>query len=248
MSSSQPTIPTSPEAPSVPISSQPSSSSPSSSTLSTNASELPRIVANDPKRTGFDPQTSWWMNYFKILSGSITPEGTFHYRESRYIANEERDCKTCEKWRDYALRHSPTVVFLQQKIEALNGKIDASNVVCARCPARLTEDGQVHRSSGGFDPGSGILICANEIRSQGHLEDTLSHEMVHAWDHLRWKMDWAGDKNLKQAAYQSFDVERRVQMDERGADETELDPNTAIPGLRAQASGRVITSSAALQG
>ncbi|GAW19246.1 hypothetical protein ANO14919_087310 [Xylariales sp. No.14919] len=205
MSSSQPTTPPSPETPIIPISSQtqPSaaSSSPSSSTASRiDAAELPRIVNNDPKRTGFDPRTKWWVNYFKILTGSVTPEGAFHYRESRYIANEERDCRTCEKWRDFALQHSPTVVFLRQKIAALNGNIDASNVVCARCPARLTEDGQVHRSSGGFDPGSGILICANEIRSQGHLEDTLAHEMVHAWDHLRWKVDWAGDKNLQQAA------------------------------------------------
>ncbi|KAF2965194.1 hypothetical protein GQX73_g8395 [Xylaria multiplex] len=194
MSSSPSTIPPSSSQ------TQPSPSSPSSPVSSANASELPQIVANDPKRTGFDPQTSWWINYFKIITGSITPEGAFHYRESRYIANEERDCKTCEKWRDYALQHSPTVVFLRQKIAALNGNIDASNVVCARCPARLTADGQVHRSSGGFDPGSGILICANEITSRGHLEDTLAHEMVHAWDHLRWKMDWVGDKNLKQAA------------------------------------------------
>ncbi|KAI0405738.1 peptidase M76 family-domain-containing protein [Xylaria palmicola] len=162
--------------------------------------DLPQIAVNDPKRTGFDPQTKWWMNYFKILTGSITPEGAFHYRESRYIANEERDRKRCEQWRDWVLMHSPTVVFLRQKIEALNGKIDASNVVCARCPARLTEDGQVHRQSGGFNPYSGILICSNEISSRGHLEDVLAHEMVHAWDHLRWKVDWVGDKDLKHAA------------------------------------------------
>lgn len=193
MSSPRPTIPTSAEATPVSPQTQPPASS-------TTAPEFPRIVTNDPRRTGFDPQTSWWVNYFKILTGSITAEGAFHYRESRYVANEERDCRSCEKWRDYALAHSPTVVFLRQKIDALNGKIDASNVVCARCPARLTEDGQVHRSSGGFDPGSGILICANEIQSQSHLEDTLAHEMVHAWDHLRWKVDWVGDKDLKQAA------------------------------------------------
>ncbi|KAI1200112.1 peptidase M76 family-domain-containing protein [Nemania serpens] len=177
-----------------------SSSSPSSSTSSTNAPDFPRLVTNDPARTGFDPRTKWWINYFKILTGSVTPEGVFHYRESRYVANEERDCKTCEKWRDWVLQHSPTVVFLRQKIAALNGNIDATNVVCARCPARLTEDGQVHRQSGGFSPDSGILICSNEISSRSHMEDTLAHEMVHAWDHLRWKMDWVGDKDLKHAA------------------------------------------------
>ncbi|KAI1191141.1 peptidase M76 family-domain-containing protein [Nemania serpens] len=206
MSSSQPKIPSEraepiSSLPQPPSSSASSPSSPSSSSISgINAPEFPAIVTNDPKRTGFDPQTKWWINYFKILTGSVTPEGVFHYRESRYVANEERDCKTCEKWRDWVLQHSPTVVFLRQKIAALNGNIDASNVVCARCPARLTEDGQVHRQSGGFSPDSGILICSNEISSRSHMEDTLAHEMVHAWDHLRWKMDWVGDKNLKHAA------------------------------------------------
>ncbi|KAI8626847.1 peptidase M76 family-domain-containing protein [Xylariaceae sp. FL1651] len=195
------------EAPGAPIASQPQpSSSASSSPTSTTTSpasttpELPRILKNDPKRTGFDPNTSWWINYFKILTGSVTPEGAFHYREQRYAAHEARDCARCEKYRDWALAHSPTVRFLRQKVEALNGRLDASNIVCARCPARLTEDGEVHRQSGGFSPDAGILICANEVRNQAHLEDTLAHEMVHAWDHLRWKVDWMGDKDLKHAA------------------------------------------------
>ncbi|ORY59098.1 peptidase M76 family protein [Pseudomassariella vexata] len=161
---------------------------------------FPAIVKNDPARTGFDPRTAWWVNYFRILTGKITPEGAFHYRESRYKAHEARDCATCESYRDHAFAHSPTVRFLREKVESLNGKLDKDNVVCRRCPARLTEDGQVHRQSGGFSPGHGILICANEVRDRGHLEDTLAHEMVHAWDHLRWKVDWVGDKDLKHAA------------------------------------------------
>lgn len=155
---------------------------------------------NDPAKTGFDPQMKWWMNYFKILSGQMTPEGMFHFREWRYTVHEERDCKRCEEYRDWLFTYSPTVNFLSEKIGSLNGKLDKSNVVCRRCPARLTEDGQVHRQSGGFSPEHGILLCANEIRDRKHLEDTLAHEMVHAWDHLRWKVDWLGDKDLKHAA------------------------------------------------
>jgi mitochondrial inner membrane protease ATP23 len=157
-------------------------------------------LKNDPTRTGFDPKTQWWVNYFKILSGQMTPEGMFHYRESRAQVNEERICKTCENDRDWLFQFSPIVRFMSEKVEALNGKLDSSNVICRRCPARLTEDGQVHRQSGGFDPNRGILICANVIRDRKHLEDTLAHEMVHAWDHLRWKVDWVGDKDLRHAA------------------------------------------------
>lgn len=174
------------------------SSDPSSS--SDSASAFPRIVKNDPKRTGFNPQTEWWVNYLKVRTGGITPEGAFHYREQRSQENEARDCQRCEQFRDWAFMHSPTVRFLREKVQALNGTLNKDNVVCRRCPARLTEDGQVHRQSGGFNPGQGILICANEITSRSHLEDTLSHEMVHAWDHLRWKVDWVGDKDLKHAA------------------------------------------------
>lgn len=160
----------------------------------------PRELTNDPARTGFDPQTKWWMNYFNILTGRMTAEGAFHYREARYRANEERDCKRCEEHRDWLLAFSPTVRFLNEKIAGLNGTLDASNIQCRRCPARLTEDGEVHRQSGGFSPAHGIMICANEVRDRKHLEDTLSHEMVHAWDHLRWKVDWMGDLDLKHAA------------------------------------------------
>ncbi|KAI2639705.1 peptidase M76 family-domain-containing protein [Hypomontagnella submonticulosa] len=188
-----------PSAPAVPPPTN-AQSSPTESSPSPTSTPLPQLVQNDPARTGFDPQTAWWMNYFKLLTGSINREGAFHYREWRYRQNEEQDCKRCEEFRDWAFTHSPTVRFLREKVEALNGTLDKENVVCRRCPARLTEDGQVHRSSGGFSPGHGILICANEVRDRNHLEDTLAHEMVHAWDHLRWKVDWMGDKDLKHAA------------------------------------------------
>ncbi|KAI1818715.1 peptidase M76 family-domain-containing protein [Poronia punctata] len=177
---------------------QPSPPTAAKTTLDTKG--FPAIMQNDPKRTGFDPKTSFWINYFKVLTGSMTTEGQFHFRETMYKENEEKDCKRCEGYRDWALKYSPTVRFMQDKIYALNGKLDKTNIVCARCPARLTEDGQVHRQAGGFDPNTGILICSNEVVDQGHLEDTLAHEMVHAWDHLRWKMDWVGDKDLKHAA------------------------------------------------
>ncbi|KAK1768646.1 peptidase M76 family protein [Phialemonium atrogriseum] len=164
------------------------------------APELAPSLKNDPARTGYDPGVAWWMNYFRILTGRVTKEGAFHYREDRYRAHEERDCRRCEEYRDWLFAHSPTVRFLRERVSALNGSLDASNVVCRRCPARLTEDGDVVRQSGGFSPGHGILLCANEIRDRGHLEDSLAHEMVHAWDHLRWKVDFAGEKDLRQAA------------------------------------------------
>lgn len=159
-----------------------------------------RYLVNDPARTGFDPEMKWWMNYFRMISGRMTPEGRFFYRESRYKVHEERDCKRCDMYRDWLLTNSPTIRFLSEKIEDLNGKLDGSNIVCKRCPARMSEDGVIHRQSGGFSPDHGIMICANEIRNRAHVEDTMAHEMIHAWDHLRWQVDHDGDNELKHAA------------------------------------------------
>ncbi|KAG6062309.1 Mitochondrial inner membrane protease atp23 [Claviceps aff. humidiphila group G2b] len=160
----------------------------------------PKELVNDPARTGFDPETKWWMHYFGILSGQMTKEGQFHFQEWRDKQQEESDCKRCEKNLKWLFNYSPVIRFLSDRIKDLNGTLDESNIFCRRCPSRLHENGSVSRQAGGFDPNYGILICANEMRDRGHLEDTVAHEMIHAWDHLRWKVDWTGDKDLKHAA------------------------------------------------
>lgn len=77
---------------------------------------------------------------------------------------------------------------MRENIQKLGQDINPSNTRCKRCTTA---------QSGGFDSDYGILICANQLRNQGHLEDTLAHEMIHAWDHLRFKVD---RRNLRHAA------------------------------------------------
>ncbi|EAQ91442.1 hypothetical protein CHGG_03377 [Chaetomium globosum CBS 148.51] len=108
---------------------------------------LPRFLDNDPARTGYDPTVKWWLNYFRIMTGQVTREGVEHYREDRYKANEARDCARCEADRAYLFAYSPTIRFLRDKVAALNGTLDETNVVCRRCPARVAEDGRVIRAS-----------------------------------------------------------------------------------------------------
>jgi inner membrane protease ATP23 len=146
--------------------------------------------ANDPSKTGYDPSASSWRNKWNYLSGRMNLDGANHFREDLYKQNEAKDCKRCDEWRDWCFQNSPTVIFMKKNIEALNGDLNASNVRCRRCPTRRDEEGNWIRQGGGFNPDFGILICANEMRDRKHLEDTLSHEMVHAWDHLRWNVNW----------------------------------------------------------
>lgn len=195
-----------------------STSAPSPTSQATAQAKQPNpYLENDPARTGYDAKTQWWMNYFRILTGQVTPEGAFHYREDRYRANEARDVKRCEEYRDWLFAYSPTIRFLNDRIAELNhgrGMNDpgASAVLCRRCPAKLTSDLDVQRQGGGFEPAHGILVCANEVRNRSHLEDTLAHEMVHAYDQLRFEVDFRGEKNLKQAACTEVSLHTRGEM------------------------------------
>lgn len=83
----------------------------------------------------------------------------------------------------------PVIRYLSDNIRQLGGDLSSHNIYCRRC---------TNRKAGGFDPQYGILLCANEMNDQGHLEDTMAHEMVHAYDHLRFKVDWTD--NLRHAA------------------------------------------------
>ncbi|KAI9773592.1 MAG: Mitochondrial inner membrane protease atp23 [Geoglossum simile] len=150
-----------------------------------------RVTRTTAKDTGYTPgedSFSKWRNVFSILTGQMTPEGKEQFRLARDLRNEEADCQRCEKQRDYLFKYSPIIRFMRERITELNGDLNSTNVRCRRCPVR---------QAGGFSPDHGIQICANEMRSQGHLEDTLAHEMMHAYDHLRFKVDWA---DLRHAA------------------------------------------------
>ncbi|KAJ5178921.1 hypothetical protein N7492_002131 [Penicillium capsulatum] len=142
--------------------------------------------------TGYVPGDDMWTqfrNMYSILTGKMSAEGVEQFRVARDIRNEEADCKRCETQRDYLLQYSPVITFLSESIRQLGGDLHKHNIYCRRC---------TNRKAGGFDPEYGILICANEMKDQGHLEDTMAHEMVHAFDHLRFKVDWTD--NLRHAA------------------------------------------------
>jgi inner membrane protease ATP23 len=154
----------------------------------------PPPPSNDP--SNYD--TKKWSNWFNVFLGRMSPGDAAEFREAVYIEREAADVKRVEEYRDWCFKYSPTIIFMRKQIAALNGDLNAENVICRRCPARRNEQGVIAgRMGGGFHPDAGILICANEMRDRKHLEDTLAHEMVHAWDHLRWKVDW-GD--LRHAA------------------------------------------------
>ncbi|KAI9791078.1 MAG: Mitochondrial inner membrane protease atp23 [Peltula sp. TS41687] len=158
---------------------------------SPSSNPLPEKTTTTTTETGYIPgNDAWtrWRNTFMLLTGRLTDEGRAQYRHDRDTLFEKQDCQRCEKHRDYLLQYSPIIRFLNDKITALNGDLNPSNIRCVRC---------VQRRAGAFSPDVGIELCANELRDRAHAEDTLAHEMVHAYDHLRFKVDF---ENLRHTA------------------------------------------------
>ncbi|KAL8636034.1 MAG: hypothetical protein Q9228_006529 [Teloschistes exilis] len=151
--------------------------------------------SNTPERqqdTGYDSSEDWtakWSNVFRLATGRMTDEGSLQWKKDRDDRNEEADCAKCEKNRDYLLQYSPIVRFMREKINKLGGDLHSENIHCRRCDLP---------QSGGFEKDYGILLCANHLRNQGHTEDTMAHEMIHAYDHLRFQVQW--EDNLRHAA------------------------------------------------
>lgn len=56
-----------------------------------------------------------WQNFFKALTGRITPEEGRKYLAARDVIKEESDCKRCEGHRDWLFKHSSCTIpaFLQ---------------------------------------------------------------------------------------------------------------------------------------
>ncbi|KAK5111513.1 Mitochondrial inner membrane protease atp23 [Meristemomyces frigidus] len=126
-----------------------------------------------------------WSTFFSILTNTAAPSTRAAYFHKKDLLNEERDCARCDADKTWLFKYSPIIRFMKHNIDLLgpsdgSASINETNVRCRRCDTQ---------QSGGFDPEYGILVCANHLRNRGHLEDTLAHEMVHAYDYLRFKLD-----------------------------------------------------------
>lgn len=138
----------------------------------------------------------WWRRTFSYITE--TPTAQSQYETEKQQKQQERDCRKCERDLDYLLKYSPIIRFMMQHVEHVNGKLDKSNIRCLPCNRLQT---------GGFSPKFGILLCQNHLRDRGHLEDTLAHELVHAYDHLRFDVDW---QNLKHHACSEVYIQSAV--------------------------------------
>ena len=142
-------------------------------------------TGDQPNETGFDPAYYTWSVFFRGILGTASHTDLKKYIQNRSILNEASDCKRCEKWRDWLFQYSPTIVFLKDHVRRLGGDLNETNVLCRRCDT-LSNTGI---KQGAFSGDMGILLCANHVNSKRKMEDVMAHELVHAYDFMRFKFD-----------------------------------------------------------
>lgn len=86
----------------------------------------------------------------------------------------------CENYLQRHLKSSPIVKFLVDAMTRSNcGK---TKIRCIPCPEET-------KATGTFDPELGITLCQNWIDNALQAEDTIAHELIHAYDNCRVRFD-----------------------------------------------------------
>ena len=123
-----------------------------------------------------------WTSKFK----SITGLGLNETEKEEWL--KRKDLERCVKYKDELIKKSPLIIFLLDHLNHLGVNIRKDAINCYDCD---------ERKGGGFSPTHGVLLCSNRLFNLKNLEYTLAHELLHAYDHHNFKVDW---NNLKHHA------------------------------------------------
>ncbi|CAG8597377.1 8878_t:CDS:2 [Ambispora leptoticha] len=157
-------------------------SSSTSTSISPSTQDKPQVVEAYETTATVQKKFERWRRSLKYITGiGLTPVEKAEHEA--YIAEDmqRKQCGLCEKRRDKLLKWSPAVIFMRENLEKAGCKISTQHIKCAPCD---------ELRSGGFSPDHGIILCQNRFFSKAHQEDTLIHEMIHMYDHCRFKIDW----------------------------------------------------------
>ncbi|KAI8320458.1 hypothetical protein GQ54DRAFT_298660 [Martensiomyces pterosporus] len=72
-------------------------------------------------------------------------------------------------------------MFMSENLKKSGHPFTAESMPCMKCD---------EMRSGGFATNGVIQLCYNRLFSKGHLETTMAHEMIHAYDHCNFNLDW----------------------------------------------------------
>lgn len=82
----------------------------------------------------------------------------------------------CQKYLLDLFVSSPLVLYMKDALKQAGCPVFFSDIKCVPCP----EDPPI---SGYYRPGEGVFLCEETIYSPVHLQETLTHELLHAFDY-----------------------------------------------------------------
>lgn len=97
--------------------------------------------------------------------------------------------RICHNRLERALSKSSYVRYMLDAMRKAGCPVDVGrHLVCEPCGPTV---------AGGFDPEKKqIVLCENNIFSQGHMNDTLTHELIHTFDYCRADLCWSNLEHL----------------------------------------------------
>lgn len=98
----------------------------------------------------------------------------------------------------------PMITFLLNHLKLAGCPFPSSALQCHPCP---------ENRAGGFSPDHGILLCQDRFFNKKHMEDTLAHELLHAFDHCRFKVDWGNLRHHACSEVGVWRVEGKIEED-----------------------------------
>lgn len=95
----------------------------------------------------------------------------------------------CQKRLKNAVEKGSYVKFMLEAMKKVGCEVHVDrHLVCEPCGPTV---------AGGYDPSTRqIVLCENNIYSQGHMKDTLTHELIHSYDYCRAHIDWSNNRHL----------------------------------------------------
>ncbi|ODN78745.1 mitochondrial inner membrane protease ATP23 [Cryptococcus amylolentus CBS 6039] len=142
----------------------------------------PDIKEPQDPSTSTSPSFERWRHSLALFTGmGLSPAEQEERLKLQDAGKLEKDWDKCEKWKRDLSNYSPIVSFLLNHLRISGCAFPSSSIQCHPCP---------ENRAGGFAPEHGILLCQDRFFNKKHMEDTLAHELIHAYDHCRFKVDW----------------------------------------------------------
>ncbi|CEG45046.1 mitochondrial inner membrane protease atp23 [Plasmopara halstedii] len=174
--------------------------------------------------------------------------------KSQLISEEETQHQKCEMMRESSQKNCSRVMFLMDTMEKMGCTIRKGFFSSISCDKNI---------NGGFhvdDEGKpGVVLCQNHIPDQEWMDRTMAHELIHAFDHCRNKIDWnkcehhacseiraaalSGDCNWKYEFFRkNFNVSKQHQLCVRRRAALSIEQNEACTGTANECIDKVFDS------